>query len=89
MRQLRRFFPEVHVLRTNTNHNTMIIAPVTPTKPARVFKKGAAAISATAPHDISALAERASRCGAHLGKGGIDLPGLVRGLPANRYQVYS
>ena len=81
VRLLRRFFPEVHVLRTNTSHNTMLIAPVTPLRAA----KGGA--SASAP-DVAALAARASRCGAHIGTGGIDIEALVRGLPPNRYQVY-
>lgn len=74
VRLLRRFFPEVHVLRTNTNHNTMLIAPVAPSQGTR---------------DLSALAELAARCCAHLGRGGIDLRALVSTIPPNRYQVYA
>ena len=81
VRLLRRFFPEVHVLRTNTSRNTMLIAPVTASNP----RPGAAVPTP----DISGLAERASRCCAHLGRGGIDLEALVRSVPPNRYQVYS
>jgi hypothetical protein len=76
VRLLKRFFPEVHVLRTNTNHNTMIIAPATATG------------SATHPPDIESLARRARGCCAHMGRGGIDLEGLVRSLPPNRYQCW-
>ena len=75
VRLLRRFFPEVHVLRTNTNHNTMILAPVTKS-------------SLSSTPDLAALAKRASACCAHLGMGGVDLGALVRAMPPNRYQVY-
>ena len=32
VRELRRFFPEVHQVRTTTHHNVMVLAPVTPVK---------------------------------------------------------
>ena len=73
IRLLRRFFAEVHMLRTNTNHNVMLIAPV----------------QRTESSDIQSLAELAGRSSAHLGKGGIDLAALVRMMPPNRYQVFS
>ena len=74
VRLLRRFFPEVHQLRTTTHHNTMLIAAVSP--------------DARACRSTEELVSRAARCSAELGLGGIDLGALVEGLPPNRHQVY-
>ena len=74
LRLLRRFFPEVHQVRTTTHHNTMLIAAVSP---------GAHSCRTTAE-----LVARASRCSAALGLGGIDLGALLTNLPPNRHQVY-
>jgi hypothetical protein len=73
VRLLRRFFPQVHQIRTTTHHNTMFIA----------------AVDEKAKCDAAELAERAARCSARLGLGGIDLGELLRKVPGNRHQVYS
>ena len=73
VRQLRRYFPEVHQIRTTTHHNTMLIAPV---------ERGGGC-------DANELARRASSVSSRLGLGGIDLGGLLKRLPPNRHQVYS
>ena len=74
VRALRRYFPEVHIVRTTTHHNVMIIAPV---------ERGAGCDSK------DELAARAAKCDAALGLGGIGLGALVAALPANRHQVYA
>lgn len=76
VRALRRYFPRVYVLRTNTQHNTMYLAP-------------ADGRCAAACDSLEALVEAARATAARLGLGGIDLGALVEQLPANRYQCYS
>ena len=73
VRLLRRFFPQVHQIRTTTHHNTMLLAPA------------AKAMAC----DAAQLAERASRAARALGLGGIDAGELLRRLPPNRHQVYA
>ena len=73
VRLLRRYFDEVHQIRTTTEHNTMFIAPV---------ERGAGC-------DTTQLIERAKRASASLGLGGIDIGDLLAQLPPNRHQVYA
>ena len=71
-RLLRRFFPEVHTLRTTTHHNTMFICPV---------ERGAGCAA------LSDLIARAKQVSASLGLGGIALGDVLESIPANRHMV--
>ena len=76
-----RFFPRVHVLRTNTRHNTMYVAPV---------DGAAGGAQAARPGEArDELAAAAARAATRLGLGGIDVGALVSALPENRVQCYA
>lgn len=77
VRLLRRFFPEVHQIRTNTDHNIMLIAPV------EVSSVGSTILD---------LAQRAQRACLGRDPARAALAALVEQasyMPPNRYQVYS
>jgi len=77
VRLLRRFFPQVLQIRTNTDHNIMLIAPVE---------------AAKSVHPVTELAERARRACVDRGEASASLACLMEqaaALPSNRIQVYS
>ena len=85
VRLLRRYFPQVHQLRTNTENNMMLIAPVEP----RAVGSSAAEIAERARrsllgggHGVLASDMRAAASLAMLLE-------QAAALPPNRYQVYS
>jgi hypothetical protein len=85
VRMLRRYFPQVHQLRTNTENNMMLIAPVEP----RAVGSTAAEIAERARRSLlggggGVLASDA-RAAASLAM----LLEQAAALPPNRYQVYS
>ena len=85
VRMLRRYFPQVHQLRTNTENNMMLIAPVEP----RAVGSTAAEIAERARRSLLGVGGGVLASDARAAASLAMLLEQAAALPPNRYQVYS